>query len=111
MFFISGNRSNYKFRNQKNAHHDNSKSNYPYMSASKVKSYLNDASQNGVSEVSRSRGYIKHFLANPESVKSDPHWIKQRNAFIARHKASYDVNPTPRRRLALIMWAYCPDNC
>ena len=35
-------------------------------------------------------------------------WGQRRNAFIGRHLAQYLANPTPRRRLALIAWAYEP---
>lgn len=76
-----------------------------------VKKYIHEAEQNKVSEISRTSGYMKHFLDNEQATKKDQHWRKKRDAFIARHKASYDVHPTPRRRLALIMWAFCPDNC
>ena len=36
-------------------------------------------------------------------------WGQRRAAFIARHLPLYRKNPTLRRRLALLMWAYDPD--
>ena len=37
-------------------------------------------------------------------------WKKKRDAFIDRHYAQYKENPTIRRRLALITWAFDPFN-
>ena len=36
-------------------------------------------------------------------------WGQRREQFIARTLAQYRANPTHRRRLALIAWAYDPD--
>ncbi|MHA1156946.1 MAG: hypothetical protein ACTSQK_12635, partial [Candidatus Heimdallarchaeota archaeon] len=35
-------------------------------------------------------------------------WRQRRNAFVARHLIQYNKKPTPRRWLALVMWAYKP---
>jgi len=104
--YSQGHRTDYKFKNNDSIKQLNDE--YPYMSLSEVKKYLAEAEQEEVSVVSRTTGYMKHFLEDPQKTMNDPYWKKKRNAFIARHKASYDVHPTKRRRLALIMWAYEP---
>lgn len=35
-------------------------------------------------------------------------WESKRRGFVARHMAQYRTNPTYRRWLALVMWAYMP---
>lgn len=36
-------------------------------------------------------------------------YLDERNQFIARHLVQYKKNPTDRRRLALIAWAFLPN--
>lgn len=36
-------------------------------------------------------------------------WIEKRENFIKRHIVQYRENPTIRRRLAMITWAYDPE--
>ena len=64
---------------------------YKYMSLSKIKEKEPQMRKLKVSEVARSDD-----------------WQKKRAGFIARTKASYDVNPTERRKLALQAWAFNP---
>lgn len=63
-----------------------------------------------VSSVARGRGGFlpayKRADGNPNRLSEE--MMVKRNAFIARHKAQYDDNPTPRRELALNAWAYKP---
>lgn len=39
-------------------------------------------------------------------TKLPAEWIKKRNGFIARSYAAYLINPTKRRQLALLCWAF-----
>ena len=38
-----------------------------------------------------------------------PFWFQKRENFITRHLVQYRANPTIRRRLALITWAFDPE--
>jgi hypothetical protein len=62
---------------------------------------------NKVSEVARSKG---QFLDQYKKYDTNlpPEWKLKRQNFIKRHLAQYKLNPTPRRQLALIAWAYKP---
>ena len=74
----------------------------------------------GVSEISRSPiGFLTaYFNADGDPKKMHPEWLTKRDGFIARHMAQvirndeplYDARGFPtRRHLALIAWAYTPD--
>ena len=98
-----------------------SKRSYPWMPYAKSKRYLKEASRLGVSKVARSaRGFMTQYararsalamkhrpVRNTPNVKHQT-WGARRHAFISRHLPQYRKNPTKRRRLALIMWAYDP---
>lgn len=63
-----------------------------------------------VSEVARSpRGFLTAYKKAGSAGKLSPEWKRKREAFIARHGVQYRKNPTKRRRLALIAWAYDPE--
>lgn len=63
-----------------------------------------------VSEVARSpRGFLTAYKKAGNEKKLNDNWKRKREAFIARHNAQYKKNPTKRRRLALIAWAYDPE--
>jgi len=77
------------------------------------------AARAGVSEVARSpRGFVAAYNragGDPRKMAlmkvpgyPNQNWAQRRRNFVARHLAQYRTNPTPRRRLALIMWAYDP---
>ena len=76
--------------------------------------YLHLAEKWGVSEVARSRdGFMGVYREHPRAaqMKRVPFtpkqkWGRRRDAFVARHLAQYRLHPTPRRALALRMWAY-----
>ena len=38
------------------------------------------------------------------------YWEQKRNAYLSRSIPQYLANPTYRRKLSLIAWAYLPDN-
>lgn len=44
----------------------------------------------------------------PPGVTGGTTWEDKRNGFVARHMKQYKLNPTYRRWLALVMWAYMP---
>ena len=72
-----------------------------------VELYRAMAQKEKVSVIARGRGgfleaYEKYGKDLPEV------WMKKRHAFIARTLGAYRKNPTARRRLALIMWAFQP---
>ena len=63
-----------------------------------------------VSEVARSsRGFLTAYKKAGSASNLNDYWKNRRLGFIARHNAQYKKNPTHRRRLALIAWAYDPE--
>ena len=90
---------------------------YTLMSPDEVRQHLPDMQALDVSKVARSSaGFTGQYLLNGASVLdnnatgSKITWRKTRANFIARHLAQYRENPTKRRKLALIAWAYMPRN-
>jgi len=82
---------------------------YPYMPLDEVLKYEDDAAKQGVSTVARSsRGFLTAYKKVGDPNKLPIEWINKRNGFIARHIKQYKENPTERRKLALIMWAFKP---
>jgi len=85
-----------------------SESKYKWMTLGEVLKYEDDIRRNKVSEVARSsRGFLYNYKIKKTREQMKDWWSK-RDAFISRHLAQYKSNPTPRRRLALIAWAYNP---
>jgi hypothetical protein len=83
--------------------------NYKFMPLSKIKEKEPEMRRLKVSEVARSpRGFLTAYKKAGTPDKLSEAWQNKRRGFIARHKASYDVKPTPRRKLALQAWAYNP---
>ena len=88
------------------------------MALRRVLVYEDEMERLGVSKVARGpRGFLTAFKRHgtAAATKNKPvpgypgqTWEARRNAFIGRHLAQYMTNPTPRRRLALIAWAYEP---
>ena len=59
-----------------------------------------------VSEVARGpNGILTYYLKHNEL---NEHFIKKRNAFLARTLVSFYKNPTYRRFLSIIAWLYFP---
>jgi len=80
---------------------------YPFLSVKQIEKNLPEMERLGVSKVSRSKGqfleqYQKYGVNLPLA------WKIKRENFIKRHLAQYVKNPTVRRRLALIAWAFSP---
>ena len=92
---------------------------YHWQSLATVKRYEAQAARLGVSAVARSpRGFLTAYkqangsarIMNVSPVPDYPRqtWGQRRANFIARHLAQYRRQPTERRRLSLLMWAYRP---
>ena len=80
------------------------------LSLKTIRKYEPEMRRLKVSEVARSpRGFLTAYKKAGSPNKLSPKWKQTREAFIARHYAQYRNNPTVRRRLALIAWAYDPD--
>lgn len=82
---------------------------YRYLPLSVVKNYEPEMRRLGVSKVARSpRGFLTAYKRAGTKNNLSEAWRRKRNGFIARHLVQYRSNPTYRRKLALIAWAYEP---
>jgi hypothetical protein len=84
--------------------------NYKFMPLAKIKEKEPEMRRLKVSEVARSPcGFLTAYkkAGTPDNLSKA--WQNKRRGFIARTKPQYKENPTYRRRLALIAWAYDPD--
>lgn len=82
---------------------------FPYLTYQNAHSYEKEAERLDVSKVARSaRGFMRAYekARTPENLSE--HWRTKRDNFIKRHLVQYNENPTYRRYLALIMWAFKP---
>jgi hypothetical protein len=80
---------------------------YPVTPLKVIRQYEPEMKRLKVSEVARSpRGFLTNLKRNDGRIT--PEWEARRNGFISRHMAQYRKHRTPRRRLALIAWAYRP---
>lgn len=83
---------------------------YKYLSVREIAKHEKDMRDLEVSEVARSRrGFLPAYKRAKNSKGLSDEWKRKRHGFISRHKAQYDKNPTKRRKLALIAWAYDPE--
>jgi len=84
---------------------------YSWLSLSEIAKYEPEMRRLKVSVVARSpRGFLTVYKRFGSVLKRDLFWVRRRSGFIARHLAQYKQNPTYRRWLALVAWAYKPDN-
>ena len=88
---------------------------YRPMSVRAVRRLLREIEAHGVSEVARAPGgFLYTYLKKGPSMLDETvplgsiTWRQKRAGFIARHLAQYTKNPTARRRLALVAWAFDP---
>ena len=90
---------------------------YPWLRLNTVLKFLPEIERQNVSKVARSeRGFLTHYrkykYANAMKHMIVPNenitWDQKRNAFIDRVLPVYQKNPTYRRYLSLIAWAYDP---
>lgn len=81
------------------------------LSLKTIAKYEPDMERLKVSLVARSpRGFLTAYKKVGGNInKLSGEWKAKRLAFIARHLPQYRKNPTYRRRLALIAWAYDPE--
>jgi hypothetical protein len=88
---------------------------YRYVPLRDVLSAVGIAERLGVSEVARStRGFVQAYERFGKAAhvehSIDPYsgqlWGARRDAFISRHLPQYDAQPTLRRKIALLMWAF-----
>jgi len=83
---------------------------YKHLPLSEIAEYEPEMRRLKVSTVARSpRGFLTYYKkigGNPSKVNE--RWRAKRNGFIARHMVQYNKNPTYRRFLALVAWAYMP---
>lgn len=91
---------------------------YPWLRLNTVLKYLPEIERQNVSIVARSeRGFITHYQKYKYADKmkkmivpnENITWDQKRNAFIDRVLPVYKTNPTYRRYLSLIAWAYDPN--
>lgn len=82
------------------------------MTKQEVLSNLNEIVKEDVSKRARQAdGFLSMFLKDKvtENYPGKKHnYLVEREQFIKRHLAQYKLNPTKRRRLALIAWAFNP---
>ena len=87
---------------------------YSWLPLSEIAKYEPEMKRLGVSKVARSRGGFltayKRFGVPMRKGDAGDYWPSKRRGFIARHMAQYRKNPTYRRWLALVAWAYMPDS-
>ena len=90
----------------------------PWITYAEAHKYEDEAKEQNVSKVARSaRGFMRAYEKDNTKTKLEKikvpkfpkqNWRQRRNAFVARHLMQYNKKPTPRRWLALVMWAYKP---
>jgi len=80
---------------------------YSYLPLADIERYMPEIIKLNVSTVARSPN---QFLSQYKRYGTNlPYkWAVKRENFIKRHLAQYKENPTLRRKLALITWAYLP---
>ena len=80
---------------------------YPLVDLKTVESYVDMAKKARVSVVARAPGgFLSVYRKFGKNLPEE--WEVKRHNFIKRHLAQFRMKPTPRRRLALLMWAYMP---
>ena len=91
---------------------------FAWMPVEEVEAMLPTIEAAGVSKIARSpRGFLTAYrrIRSPLRMMiaevpdhETQTWAQRRDAFIARALPVYNANPTHRRALALISWAYAP---
>jgi hypothetical protein len=80
---------------------------YAFVPLETVKKFEPQMEQENVSVVARSpRGFLTAYKKYGKALPQE--WLTKRENFIKRHLAQYKKNPTYRRKLALMAWAYQP---
>jgi hypothetical protein len=91
---------------------------YPWLTIDELESLLPSIEAAGVSEVARGpSGFVTAYrrLRSPMRLAielvpghASQTWAQRRDAFIKRTLPAYLANPTRRRELSLLAWAYAP---
>ena len=72
-----------------------------------VEQFIDLARKHDVSPVARSTGqFIDQLKEAGDVSKLSDAWKKKRDLFLRRSVPAYEQNPTHRRWISLIMWAY-----
>lgn len=83
---------------------------YPWLPLSEIAKYESEMKRLGVSKVARSRGgFLAIYKRYSGALGMSWEWMRRRRGFIARTLPQYRKNPTYRRWLSLVAWAYRPD--
>ncbi len=78
---------------------------YAFVPYNVISKYIPEMEKEKVSVIARSsNGFLNVYKKYGKDLPSD--WLIKRHNFIKRHLAQYNLNPTYRRRLALLAWAY-----
>ena len=78
---------------------------YKFVPIDEVIKFIPLMEQYKVSEVARSKGqFLDQYKKYGTNLPDD--WKIKRENFIKRHMVQYEKNPTLRRQLALMAWAY-----
>lgn len=84
-------------------------SRFPFMPLREVLRHEGEMQRLGVSVVARSpRGFLSAYRNAGAYSKLSADWKTTRENFVKRHLVQYKKNPTYRRWLALVAWAYFP---
>jgi hypothetical protein len=90
---------------------------YKWDTPEEVEAVIPMLKENGVSVIAQSRdGFIPAYLRHRSPTKMETvmaprervTWAQKRELFIRRTLAAYKINPTYRRALSLMAWAYTP---
>ena len=90
---------------------------YRWLSLNRVLKYEKEMIDEKVSEVARAKnGFLYEYknyktaniMRNAKVPYQNQYWETKRNAYLARSIPQYLANPTYRRKLSLIAWAYYP---
>lgn len=84
------------------------KSKFPFLPLSIINDYIPLIKNYKVSVVARKKNqFLDQYAYHGTQLPAQ--WMLKRENFIKRHIVQYRYNPTIRRRLALITWAYDPE--
>ena len=83
---------------------------YKYMILEEITKYIPEMKRLGIEMVARSpNGFLRAYKkAKGKPNRLSQSWHTRRYEFIKQHLAQYKVNPTAKKKLALIAWGYMP---
>ena len=81
---------------------------YPLLTIQTIDKFLPLVRKYNVSQRARSPNqFLSKYRRYGDKLPQE--WQMKRENFIKRHLAQYNLNPTIRRRLALIVWSFDPE--